>query len=102
MLLAADDEPEDGLVDEAVDDEDAEDGEVSLDLPSELLLLAAGALLDEEPRLSVRYNPEPLKTTPTAENTLRSRPLQAGHTVSASSLNFCTASRPSPHSVHWY
>jgi hypothetical protein len=54
VLLAADDEPEDGLVDEAVDDEDAEDEEVSLDLPSELLLLAAGALLDEEPRLSVR------------------------------------------------
>jgi hypothetical protein len=54
VLLAAEDEPEDGLVDEAVDDEDAEDEEASLDLPSELLLLAAGALLDEEPRLSVR------------------------------------------------
>ena len=54
MLLAVDDEPEDGLVDEAVDAVDAEDEEVSLDLPSELLLLAAGALLDEEPRLSVR------------------------------------------------
>jgi hypothetical protein len=54
VLLAADDEPEDGLVDEAVDAEDAEDAEVSLDLPSEPLVLAAGALLDEEPRLSVR------------------------------------------------
>jgi hypothetical protein len=54
VLLAAEDEPEDGLVDEAVDVEDAEDEEASLDLPSELLLLAAGALLDEEPRLSVR------------------------------------------------
>lgn len=54
MLLAADDEPEDGLVDDAVDGEDEEDEDASLDLLSELLLLAAGALLDEEPRLSVR------------------------------------------------
>lgn len=51
MLLAADDEPEDGLAGEAVDGDDEED---SLDLPSEPLLLAAGVLLDEEPRLSVR------------------------------------------------
>jgi len=43
-----------------------------------------------------------LKTTPTAEKTLRSFPWQSGHVVSASSLNFCTASRPLPHSVHWY
>ena len=34
--------------------------------------------------------------------TLRSRPLQAGHTVSGSSLNFCTISSCSPHSVQAY
>jgi hypothetical protein len=39
---------------------------------------------------------------PTAENTFFSRPLQLGHSVRASSVNFCTASWPSPHSVHWY
>lgn len=39
---------------------------------------------------------------PTAENTFFRRPSQFGHTVRASSVNFCTASRPSPHSVHWY
>jgi hypothetical protein len=41
----------DGLDDDV---EDEADDELSLDLVSELLLLAAGALLDEEPRLSVR------------------------------------------------
>ncbi len=39
---------------------------------------------------------------PTAENTFFRRPWHWGHSVSASSVNFCTASRPSPHSVHWY
>ena len=41
---------------------------------------------------------------PTGEKTLRSLPPQAGHTVSGSSLNFCTASSRSPHSVqaYWY
>jgi hypothetical protein len=39
---------------------------------------------------------------PTGEKTFRSRPLQAGHTVSGSSLNFCTISSRSPHSVHAY
>lgn len=39
---------------------------------------------------------------PTAENTFLRRPLQWGHTVSESSVNFWTASRPSPQSVHWY
>jgi hypothetical protein len=39
---------------------------------------------------------------PTAEKTFFRRPPQAGHSVRASSVNFCTASRPSPHSVHWY
>jgi hypothetical protein len=51
VLLAEDDEPDDGLAEDGL----AEDGdELSLDLLSELLLLAAGALPDEEPRLSVR------------------------------------------------
>jgi hypothetical protein len=48
VLLAVDDEPAAGVAEEDVDDE------LSLGLLSELLLLAAGALLDEEPRLSVR------------------------------------------------
>ena len=39
---------------------------------------------------------------PTGENTLRSLPLQAGHSVSGSSLNFWTASSRSPHSAHAY
>jgi len=43
-----------------------------------------------------------LKTMPTAEKTFFRRPWQFGHSVRASSVNFCTASRPSPHSVHWY
>ncbi|ATL84914.1 hypothetical protein SMALA_4684 [Streptomyces malaysiensis subsp. malaysiensis] len=43
-----------------------------------------------------------MKTMPTAEYTFFRRPWQLGHSVSASSVNFCTASRPSPHSVHWY
>lgn len=48
VLLAVDDVPVDGVVEEEVDEE------LSLGLLSELLLLAAGELLDEEPRLSVR------------------------------------------------
>jgi hypothetical protein len=41
---------------------------------------------------------------PTGEKTLRSLPQQAGHTVSDSSLNFCTTSSRSPQSVqaYWY
>ena len=41
---------------------------------------------------------------PTAEKTLRSLPPHTGQTVSGSSLNFCTSSSGSPHSVHvyWY
>ena len=41
---------------------------------------------------------------PTGEKTLRSLPPHAGHTVSGSSVNFCTASSRSPHSVqaYWY
>jgi hypothetical protein len=37
---------------------------------------------------------------PTAENTFFSRPWQLGQTVSASSVNFCTTSRPCWHAVH--
>jgi hypothetical protein len=40
-----------------------------------------------------------LKTTPTEENTLRSRPPQAGHSVSAASLNDWWMSKAWPHSV---
>jgi len=43
-----------------------------------------------------------LKTTPTEEKTLRSLPLQVGHTVRASSVNFWTASSGVLHSVHTY
>nr|WP_293769862.1 hypothetical protein [Sporichthya sp.] len=43
-----------------------------------------------------------MKTTPTAENTLRSLPVQVGHSVRASSLNFWTASNWCPHSVQAY
>jgi hypothetical protein len=41
---------------------------------------------------------------PTGEKTLRSLPPHTAHTVSGSSLNFCTASVRSPQSVHayWY
>jgi len=39
---------------------------------------------------------------PTGENTLRSLPPHAGHTVSASSVNFCTTSTCSPQSVQVY
>jgi hypothetical protein len=41
-----------------------------------------------------------LNTTPTLPNSLRSRPLHFGHSVSASSLNACTASNRLSHSVH--
>ncbi|CAM5683398.1 hypothetical protein SGLAM104S_04406 [Streptomyces glaucescens] len=43
-----------------------------------------------------------LETMPTADKTSSRRPPQLGHSVRASSVDFCTASRPSPHSVHWY
>jgi hypothetical protein len=43
-----------------------------------------------------------LKTTPTDEKTLRSLPPQVGQTLSASSVNFWTASRGVLHSVHTY
>jgi hypothetical protein len=47
-----------------------------------------------------------LKTTPTAEYTLRNRPVQAGQVVSVSSENACTASNSCPHSdtvqAYWY
>jgi len=43
-----------------------------------------------------------LNTTPTAEKTLRSRPWHFGHSVSASSVNFCTTSSCSPHDVQAY
>jgi hypothetical protein len=43
-----------------------------------------------------------LKTTPTALNTLRSRPEHTGQTVSASSLKLCTCSNVCPHSVQAY
>ena len=41
---------------------------------------------------------------PTGENTLRSVPPHAGHTVSESSVNFWTTSSRSSHAVHayWY
>jgi hypothetical protein len=39
---------------------------------------------------------------PTGEKTLRSAPWQAGQTFSGSSLNFCTTSKSSPHSVQRY
>ncbi len=35
------------------------------------------------------------------QNTFFRRPPQLGHSVRASSVTFCTASRPSPHSVQW-
>ena len=54
---------------------------------------AAGTLEESLERLSLRYNPEPLKTTPTALKTLRSRPWHSGQTVSASSLNDWTSSK---------
>jgi hypothetical protein len=45
-----------------------------------------------------------LKTIPTGENTFLSLPPQAAHMVSGASVNFCTASTGSPHSVqvYWY
>ncbi|GAA4952888.1 hypothetical protein GCM10023224_42080 [Streptomonospora halophila] len=45
-----------------------------------------------------------MKTMPTAEYTLRSRPWHSGQTVSESSLKLCTTSIWEPHSVHayWY
>jgi hypothetical protein len=39
---------------------------------------------------------------PTGENTLRSLPPQSSCTVSAASVNFCTASSWPPHSVQRY
>jgi hypothetical protein len=39
---------------------------------------------------------------PTGENTFLSLPPQAAHTVSGSSVNFCTTSTGSPHSVQVY
>jgi hypothetical protein len=41
---------------------------------------------------------------PTGENTFLSRPPQAAHTLSGSSVNFCTTSIGSPQSVqvYWY
>lgn len=44
-------------------------------------------------RLSLRYQPLPLKTMPTDENTLRSRPPHSGHSVSDGSLNAWTCSK---------
>jgi hypothetical protein len=45
-----------------------------------------------------------LKTTPTAEYTLRTGPPQAGHSLAAGSVKACTSSNSLPHSlvVHAY
>jgi hypothetical protein len=37
-----------------------------------------------------------LNTTPTAENTLRTGPLQTGHSLAAGSVNDCTSSNSVP------
>ena len=58
------------------------------------------AVTDDPERASVRSNPPPLNTMPTALKTLRRRPSHSGHTVSESSLNDCTASKRWSHSVH--
>ena len=46
--------------------------------------------------------PEPLKISPAAENTLRSSPPQVSQTVSASSENDWTTSRCSPQARQAY
>jgi len=43
-----------------------------------------------------------LNTTPTALNSLRNRPPQAGQSVNASSVKLWWISKASPQSWHWY
>ena len=50
-------------------------------------------VLDEPERLSLWYQPLPLKTMPTEEKTFRSRPPHSGHSVNDGSLNACTCSK---------
>jgi hypothetical protein len=63
-----------------------------------LLLSVADVLL----RLSVTYQPEPLKMTPTGCNTRRVSPPQFGHTRMGSSLNDCSLSNRWRHVPHSY
>ena len=75
-----------------------------LDPLLELALDAAPLALEPPPdfasaRESVREKPLPLKVTPTALKSLRSRPEQDGHSVRESSVNAWTMSKALPHSV---
>ena len=47
----------------------------------------------EPERLSLRYQPLPLKTMPTDEKTFRRRPPHSGHSVNDGSLNAWTCSK---------
>lgn len=49
--------------------------------------------LDDPERLSLRYQPLPLKTMPTDEKTFRRRPPHSGHSVNDGSLNAWTCSK---------
>ena len=51
---------------------------------------------------SVLQKPDPLKTTPTAEYTLRISPLHSGHSVSGDSENDWKASKAWSHETHAY
>lgn len=56
-----------------------------------------------EPRLSVTYQPLPLKITPTGCNTRRMGPCpQSRHSVSGSDITGCIFSNRSPQFLHWY
>src|SRR6185436_14675714 len=61
---------------------------------------ATVALLDL--RLSVIYQPEPLKTMPTGWKTRRTAPAQAGHVRSGSSLKDWNCSNCAPHASQEY
>jgi len=102
-------------VDEPPESAEAADFEVSpppvLELDDESAFVpfvaagSAGAELDLLPeRMSVFEQPEPMKTEPTAKNTVRSGWLfpHAGQSVSGASLKLCTASSRSPHFVQTY
>jgi hypothetical protein len=74
---------------------ESEDAE---ELAGELELLS-----DDEPvRLSVMYQPEPLKTTPAGKSTLRTEPPHSGHSLTGGSANFWKRSKCFLHAKHSY
>ena len=68
-----------------------------------LVVLLGGVEALSDFRLSVMYQPLPLKMTPTGWNTRRTGPFpHTSHSVSGSAVKGCTLSKREPHDLHSY